>query len=251
MGLSDYSKSKATGIAINEAAVQYSASLVIGIEPDFEKYYDINLFTPSPSYYPLECALLNQIIYFTDKTELFKSTFFSTDDFKNKINELTQENTYEKIKNYFDKLLDLEEQTIKISAKINNLPDGSTKYQGLTNKLDKSKKKIADMFFKTQNLIITTFFENEYTRISTLEDLETFRHKLENFKPIIASNEDYTFFEDFYTEIMNKLEHKYNVLENGGIETALFVESKKSHFEWLHKLFSLIFKKSHEKEIKQ
>ena len=29
-----------------------------------EKYYDINIFTPSPSYYPVECALLNELIYF-------------------------------------------------------------------------------------------------------------------------------------------------------------------------------------------
>ena len=244
MGLSNYTKSKVIGLSLNEAAVQYSASLVIGVEPDFEKYYDINLFTPSPSYYPLECALLNQILYFTGKTELFKSTFFSTDEFRDKVISLTSEDTYEKIQNNFDKLLDLEEKAIKISAKINNLSDGSTKYAGLTNKLDKSKKKIANMYFKIQNLIIEDFFGCDFNRISDLETLENFRHKLDDFSKIIGTAENYTFFDNYYTETMNKLEHKTNILENGGIETALAVESKKSFFPWIHKLFNLIFKKS-------
>ena len=65
MGLCNYKNKKPAASGLNEAAVQYISSRIIGIEPDFEKYYNITLYTPSPSYYPLECSLLNEILYFT------------------------------------------------------------------------------------------------------------------------------------------------------------------------------------------
>ena len=105
LGLCTYHNLKPNGLAINEAGVQYTSSMIIGIEPDYEKYYGISLYTPSPSYYPLECSLLNQIIYFTGKDLLFKSTLFSTDEFKDKIIELTSEKTYITIIKLFDKII--------------------------------------------------------------------------------------------------------------------------------------------------
>ena len=118
MGLCNYVNHKPIGLALNEAAVQYAASWIIGIEADFEKYYDITLYTPSPSYYPLECSLLNEILYFTGNDILFKSTLFSNDEFKNKIIELTSEDTFDKLQNYFDIILKLEEHIVKLDEEV-------------------------------------------------------------------------------------------------------------------------------------
>ena len=245
MGLCSYINSKAFGLSLNEAAVQYTASYVIGIEPDFEKYYNITLYTPSPSYYPLECALLNEILYFTGKDLLFKSTIYSTYDFKNQIISLTCEDTYDILQKSFDDLLELEENVIKINNQINSLPDGSSKYAKLSKKLDLAKQKVTDMFFGIQKLIIEDFFGYEFNKISNLEELEAFRNKLYKFSDIIGSTDGYDFFDSFYKETMNKLEHKYNILENGGVETALAVASGNSPFSWIHKLLNFIFKKEH------
>ena len=100
MGLANYSKHKVVGTGINEACVQYVSSKIIGIEPDFEKYYNINLYTPSPSYYPVECALLNELVFFIGEEKLFQSTYFSTDEFKDEIVKYTSEKTYKYIVNY-------------------------------------------------------------------------------------------------------------------------------------------------------
>ena len=108
MGLSTYHDSKPIGTGLNEAAVQYIAAKIIGIEPDFEKYYDINIYTPSPSYYPVECALLNELIFLVGEDVLFKSTYFSTDDFKNEIISQTSKNTFNKI-----------QKTLRVIRKIN------------------------------------------------------------------------------------------------------------------------------------
>ena len=67
--------------------------------------------------------------------------------------------------------------------------------------------------------------------------VENFRHKLEDFKQLVGTIENYTFFDNFYTETMNKLEHKCNVLENGGNETAL--NTKQDYL--IIKLFKKIF----------
>ncbi len=248
MGLCKYTKNTPIGLALNESAVQYTASWIIGIEADFEKYYDITLYTPSPSYYPIECSLLNEIVYFTGNDILFKSTILSNDNFENKIIELTSENTFYKIQDNFDKILKLEEQIIKINSKISELEDGSAYIEKYTNKVNKYKQKLVSYFFETQNIIIKNFFDNEFNNITNLEELEQYRRKLYKFTNIIASIKDYTFFDNYYIEMMNKLEHKSNILENGGTETALSSKSRNSFITWLKNLLNLSLKNKKEEK---
>lgn len=239
MGLSNYSKLKTVGTGLNEAAVQYISAKIIGIQPDFEKYYDINIYTPSPSYYPVECALLNELIFFVGEDILFKSTYFSTDDFKNEIIKLTSKRVYDKISSSFDDILKYEEQIIVLNNKVLN----TEKADKLQNKIIKYREKINSTFIQTQNLIIKEFFDSEYNNITDLEQLEHYRRGLTKFEPFIGTTDDYTFFENYYIEMMNKLEHKSNILENGGIETYM---ENKSHLilNLLNKFKNLLFSKS-------
>ena len=232
MGLAKYSKFRVLGTALNEAAVQYMSSKIIGIEPDFEKYYDINLYTPSPSYYPVECALLNELLYFVGEDILFKSTYFSTDDFKNEIINLSSKKVFNKIVLAFDKILKCEEQIIVLGNKDN-----------IENKqVLKLREDIYFTFLETQNLIIKEFFDNEFNKIQNLEDLEVFRRKLTQIESILGTSDDYQFFKNYYTEMINKLEHKENIIENGGTETAV-VSKSFSAFSLLTKLKYLLFYK--------
>ena len=214
-----------SSVGLNEAAVQYISSKIIGIIPDIEMYYGITMRTPSPSYYPLECALLNQLIYFTGEEILFKSTLFSNDDFENKIIECTSKKIYNKIKHGFDNILKLEEDIVKINNKISLLPDGDSKFSVLTENLNKYKDNICKSFIDTQNLIIENFFNFEFNKISNLEELDNFRRRIDKYRSILGTTDNYSFFDDFYLEIMNKLEHKSNILENGGTETAISEKS--------------------------
>lgn len=243
MGLSDYSKSKAIGTGLNEAAVQYIASKIIGIQPDFEKYYNIHIYTPSPSYYPVECALLNELIFFMGEDVLFKSTYFSTDDFKEEIIEHTSKKVFDKILCAFDDILKFEEQIIILNNKMLNT-EKSDKFQ---NKILSYREKIKNTFIETQNLIIKEFFMAEYKNLTNLEQLEHFRRSLTKFEFLMGTIENYRYFEDFYLEIMNKLEHKSNVLENGGVETALYMKSF-SLVDLLRKFKDMFFSRNiHEK----
>lgn len=234
MGLCDYTKLKVHGLGLNEAGVQYLSSMIIGIQPDFEKYYNISLYTPSPSYYPLECSLLNEILFFTGTEVLTKSVFFSSNDFKNDIIEKTSIDIFNKLQYNFDKILKYEEHIIKLNFKISLLDNVSSKLSKLFNKVTKYKEKIAKCYINTQNLIIENFFNNEFAKIDTLENLDIFRRKLSDFSNIVGTVDGYEFFENYYSEIMNKLEHKSNILENGGIETALLRNSN----SWIFKIFN-------------
>lgn len=243
MGLCNYKGHKAVGLGLNEAGVQYTASHIIGIDADFEKYYGISLITPSPSYYPLECSLLNEITYFTGNDVLFKSIFFSNDSFKECVVALSSEKTYNELIKVFDIIINCEEQLVKYSNKSSLLEDGSSKCERLTLKIEKIKKKIANSYIEAQNLIIRSFFDKGFENISDLESLETFRHKIYKFSSIIGSVEDYKFFDNYYVEMMNKLEHKCNVLENGGVETALTKSSHNPIIEFFKKIFGISAKK--------
>lgn len=243
MGLSYFQKWKTIGTGLNEAAVQYIAAKIIGIEPDFEKYYDINIYTPSPSYYPIECALLNELIFFIGENILFKSTYFSTDDFRNEIIKHTSKKVFENIQSSFDNILKYEESIIILNTKILN----SSKTNHLQNDIEKYREKIKDTFIETQNLIIQEFFDKEYENITNLEQLENYRRKLTKFERFIGTIDHYTFYKEYYTFMMNQLEHKSNILENGGIETAM-VNKPSFILGLLDKIKHLLFsKKVHEK----
>ena len=237
LGVCDYRNLKPTALALNEAAVQYTSSLIIGIEPDYEKYYGISLYTPSPSYYPLECSLLNQILFFTGTNSLFKSTLFSNDDFKNKIIELSSEKTYNTIIKFLDDILKYEEKIVILNNKIKLLNDGNSKIDKINVKIDLIKDKISKLYIKAQNTIIKEFFTSEFDKMQELEELEHFRRKLYKYSDIIGSIEGYDYFDNFYSEMMNKLEHKCNILENGGTETALYVKHLNPFVILLKKIF--------------
>lgn len=241
MGLANYSSFKVTGIGLNEAAVQYLSSKVIGIQPDFEKYYDISIYTPSPSYYPIECALLNELIYFIGEDILFNSTFYSSDDFKCEIIKISSGKVYKTIESAFDNILEYEEKILKIKNAINILED-SHKVNDLNTQLLEIRKKINTTFIETQSLIIKEFFDNKYNEITNLEELEHFRKKLDKFEIYVGKTDNYSFYNNYYKETMNKLEHKYNVLENGGIETAVN-KKPSSIFVFFNKLKSVFFSK--------
>ena len=85
MGLCDYTEFKIYGLGLNEASVQLMASKINGIPRDFVKYFGISFETISPSYYPLECCLVNQMAYITGEDVLFESTINSNDNFKKKL----------------------------------------------------------------------------------------------------------------------------------------------------------------------
>ena len=243
MGLCDHSDFKVYGLGLNEASVQLMASKVIGIKNDFVKYFGISFETNSPSYYPLECCLANQLAYLIGEDILFESTINSNDNFKNKFIESTSIKTFLCVQSALDSILYAEEDIIKLNNKM--IESTKDRCDNIIRKIEELKNEIMLTFLRTQNLIISSYFNTAFNKISTLEDVEKYRRKLYNFKDYLGSTDGYTFYHDYYVEQMAKLEHKYNILENGGNETALDVKNKKENLfiSLLKKIKDLFIKK--------
>ena len=94
-------------------------------------------------------------------------------------------------------------------------------------KIDELKSEIMLTFMRTQNLIISSYFDKAFENISNLEEVEYYRRKLYTFKDYLGCTEGYTFFNDYYVNKMEQLEMKYNALENGEVEMALKIVTKK------------------------
>ena len=229
MGLCDYTEFKIYGLGLNEAAVQLMASKVNGIPKEYVKYFGISFETISPSYYPLECCLVNQMAYLIGEDILFESTLNSNDNFKEKFAMATSPKTFMAIQNAIDDILNAEEEIIKLNNKISEIDDRNKRVDGMLKKIDELKNEISLTFMRTQNLIISSYFDKAFDSISNLEEVENFRKKLYSFKDYLGCMEGYTFFNEYYVKKMEQLENKYNALENGEIETAIRVISKKEN----------------------
>ena len=229
MGLCDYTEFKIYGLGLNEAAVQLISSKINAIPKEYVKYFGISFETNSPSYYPLECCLVNQLAYLVGEDILFESTINGNDNFKYKLSEIISEKNFIAIQDSIDNILFAEENIIKLNNKIAETDDGNKKIDNMLQKIDELKNEIKLTFFRTQNLIISSFFDSTFNSIKNLEEVEKYRKKLYNFKNFLGHSDGYTFFNDYYVKKMEALEEKYNALENGDIETALKIVTKKEN----------------------
>ena len=119
--------------------------------------------------------------------------------------------------------------------------DRNKKIDVMLKKIDELKSEIMLTFMRTQNLIISSYFDKAFENISNLEEVENYRRKLYTFKDYLGCTEGYTFFNDYYVNKMEQLENKYNALENGNVENAIKLITKKeskiiSFFKALKKL---------------
>ncbi len=250
MGLCDYTEFKIYGLGLNEAAVQLMASKVNKIPKEFVKYFGISFETNSPSYYPLECCLVQQLAYITGEDVLFKSTLNSTDEFKEKFANLTTPKTFMAIQNAIDDILNAEEEIIKLNNRIAGIDDRNKRIDGMLKKIEELKHEISLTFMRTQNLIISSYFDKSFNEITNLEEVENYRRKLYTFKDYLGAMEGYTFFYDYYVNKMEKLEEKYNAIESGEFRPSLqLIPKKQSKFALIIKAIKkLIFGEAKENE---
>lgn len=220
LGLYNLEKSH-SGLGLNEAAVQYMASIATDAPTDTAKYYNMELSTISPDYYPIQTALLNEMIYFTGTYPLYHSTLYSNDVFKNTFSAIAGYKTFAKIEKNFDLILEYESM---LAEETYNLSICSEELKSI-NKIKKINSRIADIkalilekTLETQNTILLNCFGNTLNNIKSLEDIQKFQQDLYNFKHVIITTENYNFYNDFYIDMMNKLEEKKEfILKYGNI----------------------------------
>ena len=148
---------------------------------------------------------------------------------------------YEKISRQLDKLLKLENdlycyiKELEYTEKINDIKQ-------LNSIIAEQKRSITKLFFSIQNCIIRNCFTYEFNSIRDAEDLYNFKNKLYNFKNVMGTSRNYTFYNNFYCDLMNAIEKKQAEVEKFG-EISLFksectslaiIDNTKSAFSFIH-----------------
>ena len=214
LGLCDFGELKICGMALNEGAVQYMASKALNTEQEIVKYYGISLPTISPSYYPILCNLVAQMAYITGEEALYDSTFYGSSVFKEKFANLCGVDSLLKIESNMDKIMEAEEKAIKLNNKLMYDELEVMKAQKVAKKVENYKKKIKEIFFETQKLIFTSFFNAQFNKILTTADIDEYRLRLYNYKNYIGISDDYSEFNEFYINKMMDLDAKYEKIIN-------------------------------------
>ena len=214
LGLCDFGELKICGMALNEGAVQYMASKALNTEQEIVKYYGISLPTISPSYYPILCNLVAQMAYITGEEALYDSTFYGSSVFKEKFANLCGVDSLLKIESNMDKIMEAEEKAIKLNNKLMYDELEVMKAQKVAKKVENYKKKIKEIFFETQKLIFTSYFNTQFNKILTTADIDEYRLRLYNYKNYIGISDDYSEFNEFYINKMMDLDSKYEKIIN-------------------------------------
>ena len=229
LGLCDFDDIKACGMGLNEGAVQLMASKANNSEEEIVKYYGISLPTTSPSYYPVLCNLVKQMAYVAGEESLYDSTFYGSDKFKETFSNLCGLDNFLKIQSNLDKIMETEEKAIKLNNKLMSDNCEGMKAQKVAKKIEKCKDKIKNLFFETQNLIYSSYFNMQFTKISTTADIDEYRLKLYNYKNYMGISDNYSDFNEFYINKMMDLDNKYeNIMNN--TDLAVVSHSKIARF---------------------
>ena len=215
LGLYDFAAGGVKGMAINEAAVQLMAEKASGNKSDKVKYYDVFLDTISPDYYPLQCALVNELAYFTGEYALYHSTLYSDDIFKDTVDAKFGKKAYITIRDALDILMQKEIALNELSNELQQ-ENSEKRVQKINKAIDKKKAEIAELFLKIQNYIIEKGFNSEFSAVKNMEELHHFKKRLYKFKDLIGYTVDYNFYNDFYIQTMTEFEKKKEYIEQYG-----------------------------------
>lgn len=237
LGFCDFTDSYFPGTGLNEAAVQLLASTCVKKKSENVTYFGMNFNTISPNYYPLETTLANQLNYIVGDNLLFDSTLNSNDNFKNKFISLTSKKVYRKVFDNLDILYDKQEYINELNAYNIANADKEKKIQSNCKKIENTKNEIRSIFFETQNLIFSSYFDNAINLVYSKETLEEYRNKLYELRNFLATAEGYTFYSKYYIIKMAELEIKQE--NNFGLNTALIVYKKDISKRFFGKLKSL------------
>ena len=212
-----YDLNSATGLALNEAAVQLIACRTArGPMFDNVTYYGMSFVSESPEFYPLECALVSQMTFFTGDEALYFSTLYSSPMFERAFTSNSTPDTFYEVEMDLDKLLHLENELSKLSHKLQISEASGEKSKLLQRQIEGKKKNITSICLKIQNMIIANCFKKRFVKIDTFDDIREFEKELVEFRKYLILPDNYSFYDDFCKKMMEDISFKKNQIVKYG-----------------------------------
>lgn len=233
LGLCDYTDVNLPGTGLNEAAVQLMVARCSNNKYENEKYFGIEIPTNTPTYYPLECALVRQMAYVVGENVLFDSTLNANNKLKEQFISLTSSKTFYTIQRNIDMLVESQAKIEALYHSLQEFDTDETFTKKTTKEIDGEKVKVKAIFLATQELILTDYFDNAINLAYMPKLIENYRNKLYLFKNLLGVVEGDTFYNDYYINKMMELEKRYDI-NNTEIRDLVIVK---------HNFISKLFKK--------
>lgn len=247
MGLIEKEKfGRQKNVALNEAATQILASATLKEKPSSSIYFDISFVAPSPEYYPLETALIKQMMFFTGSFPLYNSTVYGNSIFKETFKAITSENVFSFISSEMDNLMFYQDEIAKLYLRqTKKIPTFLKNY--IKKRIDIVKLNIQNTTLNIQDAIYQNCFNNQINKITSLEDCKDVRSSMESFSNILIQKEDdfsysnYLEFANFMISEKEKQLKLYNVVLNESliIKESPYLSTKRNPFL----LFKVAFNK--------
>lgn len=206
-----YDLNAETGIALNEAAVQLIATRTSpSAKFDTVTYYGMTFISESPEFYPIECALISQMTYFTGEEAMYFSTLYSSPMFERAFTNASTPDAYFEIQIELDKLLKIETELANLTQKLTYSEASQEKSKLLQHQIESKKKAIRNTTIKIQNKIIENCFKKKFVKINTFDDIREFENDLQEFKKFLIFSENSSFFDTFCGKIKKDIDFKKN-----------------------------------------
>lgn len=222
MGLIDGKKH----IALNEAATQLIASTSSNEKPSSVTYFDLYFSSPSPNYYPLETAILKQMLFFTGSFPLFHSGLLSNSIFKETFKTITSENVFNYISLELDNLMKFQDELANLyNKKLKpNISNFRKKY--IDKKIQIVKTNIQNTVLNLQDSIYQNCFNNLLNKIESLSDCEDIRAQISNFENILIQKENDFSFNNYtaFAQSVIQEKEKQIILYNAVLNDKFLIE---------------------------
>ena len=202
MGLCKFNSYKVKGLAMNEAAIQLIISVILENKQENNNYFDIHIKSIYNKYFPILCALLQQIVYILGYKELLNSMLENSDEFKEKFEEFAGKKAYAFLIEAFDKMMKARDKIAENNRIISNESTNEKKKKILQKQIEIYVKEIQNHFLAIQKLCFTEYFNPLFKSAKNKDDILNIKKEIERYHQHTGSINDK---DDFMIYTQNKI----------------------------------------------
>ena len=207
MGLCKFHVYKITGLAINEAATQLIISMIFDNKQENNNYFGIQVKSIYNKYFPILCAILQQIVYILGYEELLKSMLQNSDDFEMQFEKFAGKKAYSFLIESFDKMMKARDKIAENNRIIHSEYLSKSKKKILEKQIDICVKEIQNHFFAIQKLCYTEYFNPLFKKAKNKDDIKNLEKEIERYHQHtgkINEKDDFMIYSQNKMRILNK-----------------------------------------------
>ena len=197
MGLCRFGSYNIKGLALNEAAIQLIISMVFDNKQENNQYFGIQIKSIRNKYFPILCALLQQIVYVIGHMPLLTSILENSDDFEIAFEKFAGKNAYSFLLESFDKMMKARDEIVEKNRIINNKYLDKRKKKILEKEIEIYVKEIQNHFLAIQKLCYTEYFNPIFKKVKDRKGVNELKKEIERYHEhsgIINEKDDFMIY---------------------------------------------------------